>query len=270
MAGNKAEIMVGPVAVYHGTAGSTAALSVGFTDESGVAFAPGVELLPVKVGERLAVVKSIPIDHQAMLKMNLLQPNMTNLSRFLHGSTQTGTRLAVSPTDQTEKTCSVKLVGLNPDGLVRTLEMLYATPKIAGDIQMSARQLKMLPVEYEALGYGSELYSLQDGDGSEVVTLSSGVLTRVAGAGYHKVGGEGATSDALTSITGTGLTDGELLILQLKSESEPITLTHLDDTLELEGDANWAMTSLLDAIWLEYRATGTKFVEVQRFDYGGY
>jgi hypothetical protein len=256
--------MVGPVAAYIGTAGEVAAVSLGYTTDAGVEFDPGDELIDVKVGERKGIVKQFVGDQNPMFKMTLRQSTVTQLSRLIHGSTLASSTLSISSTSTTAKTCSLKLVGLAPDGSVRTYSVLYATPRISGAMVHNVRETVDIPVEFRAMSTGTNLYTIQDGDGTEAVTLSSGAFARTAGQVFYKVSGEGAAADALTDVTGASLVNNELLILQIASTAQPITITHAADAMELDGSANFGMTSLDDVVYLRYATTGSKWVEVGR------
>ena len=97
-------------------------------------------------------------------------------------------------------------------------------------------------------------------------TRSSGVLTRTASQGFHTITGEGGVADTLDSITGSSLTNGETLMLQITSASAAITLTHLADTLELTGGVDWTMDSLDDWILLTYDTGDSCWEETGRYD----
>ncbi len=266
MAGTEANIMVGPVAVYYGVAGEAPTLSMGYTSEDGVDFTPDVGMLDVKVGEKKSIVKQIPISDDSMLSMTLIEPTLANIARVIPGAVIAG-GLITMPSEGTEATpISMKLVGLNPDGIARVITALYAQGRMTGAMKLSARELAAMPVEFKILGQGTNLYTIQDGGGAEAVTLSSGAFARTAGQSYYRVAGEGGAADVLDDITGTSLTNNELLILQIADAADPITLTHLADTLELTGAVDWIMASLDDVIWLRYSTTGSKWVEVGRFD----
>lgn len=104
-----------------------------------------------------------------------------------------------------------------------------------------------------------------EGSGNLEATLATGVLTRTAG--YHRIRSESVdTADILDSIGGSGLTDNEFLTLQLGKVTEPITFTHLNDTLELIEDANFVMDNMLDRMVVQYGLANTKWVEVERRD----
>jgi hypothetical protein len=78
--------------------------------------------------------------------------------------------------------------------------------------------------------------------------------------------GEGAAADDLDSITAADLVDDETLRLMIYSTSQPITLKHLNGTLELTGDVDFIMTKTTDWIDLKYDLAGTKWVETARYD----
>ncbi|MFA5187193.1 MAG: hypothetical protein WC551_12010 [Patescibacteria group bacterium] len=163
---------------------------------------------------------------------------------------------------------SVKLVGADRAGTAFSYEMLRCVP--VGDFGLSLNKDKVteLPIEFACLDPDSgDDFTFLWGAGNITATLATGVLTRTAGAGYHKVAGEGGAADVLTSITGASLTNGEILVLQIADASDAITLTHLDGTLELVGDVDWVMDSIYDSITLQYNTAGTMWIEVGRYDH---
>jgi len=263
---NADQIMLGPVAVYIGTAGVTAATSLGYTDEEGAEFSYEPETLEVKTGQRLGVVKHLITDRKATIKCNLQQVTLEALAAVLPGVTQNGNELYADPTSTAINELSVKLVGLDPNGYPRIFEMLYATATGSPSIKLAAGEIAKLPAEFTGLASGSKVFSITDGDGDMVKTISNGTFARVAGTGYHQINGEGGVADTLTNITGSNLTDGELLILQIYSASAPITITHEADTIALAGGVDWTMTKRGDTLYLRYASSGTKWVEIGRYD----
>lgn len=93
-------------------------------------------------------------------------------------------------------------------------------------------------------------------------------MDRVYEQVIHTVRGEGGAADDLDTITddGDALEDDEIVVLKIGTTDEPITVKHLANTLELDGDVDWTMTSLDDELTLQYDLTGTKWEETGRIN----
>jgi hypothetical protein len=161
--------------------------------------------------------------------------------------------------------------------------------KVVGITQRSGNQCFFhMPRAYSAsaveLAFGKKDYSTLDfefkpfhsttgctfdfASGTTATTLATDTFTRTAGVTYYRLAGQSATADNLISIGGTW-SDGEEVMVQASSISQPITLTHTatgTGVLNLTGAVNWTMTTLDDYSILRYSASGTKFIEVGRYD----
>lgn len=268
MSGNADNIILGPAAVFIGTAGVEPATSAGYTSEEGAGFELTAEELDVFVGEKTTKVKKLVTQQMAKITCTLLEVTLTTLAALTHGATKSGDTITGSASNTTAKEVSVKIVGQAPDGSVRTFRMLYATPRLTGPIPQNARNLVTLPVEFDGVGVVDTLYTISEDATELTATLATGDLTRVGAQVYHRVAGEGGAADALTDIVadGTALADGELVILAIADEGDPITVTHATGVIELDGDADWVMTDLDDRLWLTYDLSGTKWDEVGRYN----
>lgn len=164
---------------------------------------------------------------------------------------------------------AVKVIATRRDGKTFLFRALRVQPSGDFKIALSRKEPGVLPFEAEILqpNTGDVFAFGFDEAGTVTATIATGVLTRTASAGYHKVAGEGGAADELDSITGASLTKGERLRLQIASATAPITLKHLVGTLELTGSADWVMSSIYDYIDLQYDETGTKWVEIGRHDH---
>ena len=91
--------------------------------------------------------------------------------------------------------------------------------------------------------------------------IASGVIA--ADKSYHLVGGEGATTDDLTTITGG--TEGDILILR-NDGGQTITYKHgaAANNMALTGGADYVSTSSADTLMLLF--AGSLWLEVGRGD----
>jgi hypothetical protein len=258
--------MLGPVAVYYGTAGQEPATSFGYTDDNGVEVTPVIEVLPLMTGQAIGAKKRWIIEGGATFKMNLVQPTLEFLAKAIPGASLVGSTISFSNAARAVQELSLKLVGLSPEGYVRTYKALYVSPTVGGGMKLAPREWVNIPCEFETLSTGTNAWEIIDGDGTEVKTLdASGEFAFVSGQTWYKLGGAGNAADALTDITGT-IPDGQLVILQIQTAAEPITVTHAADKLELDGAADWVMDNVEDVLWLQYNLSLTKWVEYKRFN----
>lgn len=263
---NTDQIVLCAATIYYGTAGEEPTLTMGYTDDEGLTFAPEAEIMDIKAAQRLGTVKRLVTDKSGTFSGNLLQATLDNLAQVIPGATLSSTTLTQDPTSSTLQEISCKLVGVNPDGIVRTYKALYANPVGNGEVTLNASGLLVQPFELKTISKGAAVWTIVDGSGSEAVTLSTGAFARAASQTYYKMSGEGAAADALSDVTGaTSLVNNELLILQIASASQPITVTHATGVIELDGEANWIMADVDDVLFLRYNLAGTKWVEVGRY-----
>lgn len=161
---------------------------------------------------------------------------------------------------------SFALAGSKSDGSPYWERVPYAAAAGESEATFGGGQT-VTPIVIEALDPDENTTGLYpqiiDGSADVDKTLSTGAFARTQM--FHRVKGEGGAADALTDITGASLLDGEIVTIQIWAASQPITLTHGAGILELQGAANWTMTSINDMIVLQYDLAGTKWVEVERF-----
>ena len=258
------EMLYGPISVYIGTAGSTPSTYVGYNDD-GAEITPSGAIEDVKVGDRGgAVDRRIP-EPEMTVKFSLVQSVLANFTSFMPGGSTSGSVISFPRLAQTLAQISVRIIGLDTDGTSRVWECLYCTVSVGPVITLSPRTRVKIPVELKTLSLSTNVATLTDGGGDDLVTIASGVFARVTGLNYYSMAGEGAAADVLDNITGS-FTNGELVTLSIQDITQPITVTHLLDTLELIGLTDWIMTKLGDRLYLEYQTVDTAFHELGRYD----
>jgi len=261
----KDETVFGHAVMYFGTAGSVAATGVGYIGadaELAITYTP--EATPYRVqGLHMPLLHKV---HAADLRITgrFSQFN-TDLLELVFGVTAVGNTLTISGSGITTPEFSLKITISAEDGDTITYNIPRAVSVSAPELTFSSANYVELPFEFAAIEDATTDITVTNGYTSSA-TLATGVLTRTASQGYHTVAGEGDAADTLTSITGTSLTDGEQLVLQIADEDNPITLTHAADTLELTGSVDWVMTQLEDWILLEYDDGDSCWEEKARYD----
>lgn len=171
-------------------------------------------------------------------------------------------------TPTAQKLYSWRFITTRRDGSTVIYDIPAATPSEELALAFSRTEWTKIPLNIKSLDGSGRGASAKFNGGSVQSTIAAGVLTRVGGIGYARVFGEGAAADVLDSIAAdaTPLVDEEKLHVQLGSVLQPITLTHLAGTLELQGDIDWLMDKIGDYILLQYDLAGTKWVEIGRYD----
>jgi hypothetical protein len=162
---------------------------------------------------------------------------------------------------------SFAIAGSKADGSSYYERVPYACAAGEAEMSFGVGEQSVIPITIEALdpdeNTGGLYPTIIDGSTDVDKTLSSGSFARTQD--FHRVIGEGSAADALTDITGASLLNGETVTLQIYAAAQPITITHGAGTLELQGAANWVMTSINDMLVLQYDLPNTKWVEVERF-----
>lgn len=251
--------------IYVGTAGVEASTPLGYVSRE-----QGIEVTGAKSAEKYFVDG---LDGPAIIKTTVTGMKFkgkfiqieSDVLKHITGITPVGTVFTVGNAVSQDFQFSVKVIATRRDGT----QVIYRSPYTQSVGEPSwlfkSAALTEMDFEWENVDNASSPATITIGS-STTATLASGVLTRTASAGYHLIGGEGGAADVLDSVTGASLTNGERLLLQIASESAPITLTHLLDTLELSPGMDWVMADLDDWILLEYVEADTSWHEVSRFE----
>jgi len=162
---------------------------------------------------------------------------------------------------------SFRISGTLPDGSTTLwLDLPYAVAGDAPELPLGEVGVTEIPFAVKMIDDAPSTAKWDFVGTNRVATLSTGALTRIISQGYHAVAGEGGAADDLDSITAADLVDGETLRLQVADEDDPITLVHLNDTLELHGDADFILAKYNDYIDLKYNEAGSKWAEIGRHD----
>ena len=161
---------------------------------------------------------------------------------------------------------SVAVVGQDLNGDTVRLDIPYASATGESGCSFSQAVLARMPVVFSAEAGGDPYLTF--GDIASTIS-GGGVLTRTQA--IHSVVGAGGVADVLDSIAGTAalpLINGEILRLIPSTVAYDVTMTHLNDTLELFGDANFLLgtgSGITAWIDLQYDVTDTAWVEIGRY-----
>jgi len=263
MAETAGNVLVGLATVKVGTAGAVATTTVGYTqDGCQIQLSEEVERIMMDQGNR--PVKIVTTSQSEVITLTFGEATLGNFEYVTQGWTKSGNTLTLG--DSTNDEISLRIEGTDPNGTERVWTIPYARAVTDVTYSYVKGEAQVLSASFEVLEKsGTDPITIQDAVDTKV-TLASGVLTRVADQVIHTVRGEGGEADTLTSITGASLVDGERVVLRIGSVSEPITLKHLAETLELDGEADWTMDSLDDEITLQYATSGAVWSEVARIN----
>jgi len=258
------EVLVGDLAVYVGTAGTPATNIVGFIrQEDAVEVEDGPEPKAILVNGVDYRTRSYLTHREGTITIPSLQTNATLLG-IAFGVTPNGQVVTMDSTPKLMSQISLAIVGENLAGTAYRRDWLYVSTDGMPKQSFSGRELAPLTMKFNVEGAASGVYSTF-GAGNVTATISSGVLTRTGN--YHKVIGEGAAADVLDTITGSSLTNGETLTLQINAVAAAITLNDQaagPGELHLNPSADWIMTKLSDWIVLQYSTANTQWDEIAR------
>ncbi len=253
--------------LYYGEEGVAAATLLGYVGRTG-----GLE---VTVGGERAEYMVEDLDGPAILKTTsrdvrfkgALVQFHTDAIKHILGITPVGNAFTVGGSGgTTERTFSIKIIATTRGGDSIVYDSRHVQVATDASFVFTEEALTEMAFEFRALDDDDDGMLTITVGANATATISTGALTRTAGAGYHLVAGEGDAADVLDSITGTSLTDGEVLVLQVADEDNAITLTHLNGTLELDGDVDWIMDNAGDWIELVYASATTSWSEQARYN----
>lgn len=252
-----------------GTVDVTAATAVGYVSRSN-----GVTVTATKTSEPLMVedldgpLDMVTVERGLRIRANLVQFDISALALAL-GIDAVGQVITVGGSGLTDSKFSVKVTAQDRGGTSIIFNALRAISGGETEMTFTMGALTEMPLDLIILdadaGGG---YTITRGVGNLEATLDgSGILTRTVGAGYHMIASNVTdVADVLASITGASLTDLETLRLQIRSTTEPITLTHSVGDLALTGAVDFVMADLDDYIDLVYTVAGTVWTETSRHD----
>ena len=201
----------------------------------------------------------------AMIKGTCIQFEAGVLDHVL-GIDDAANIFKIGGTSCTDKRFSASIVATRRDAALVTATMLHAVSVGSLETIISANGLSELPFEFEGEDEDTDGCCQIEIGSTETVTLSTGVATVSASEKYVFLLGEESTTDTLTSISQSEATTGDQLVLQISSESAPITLTHATGSNQpnLTGGVDWIMADLDDVLIVQHDGTG--WAEIARFD----
>ena len=251
-----------------GTVDVTAATAVGYVSRSN-----GVTVTATKTAEELMVedldgpLDMVTVARGLRIRANLVQFDISAMGLAL-GIAEVGQVITIGGGSNTDVKFSVKVTAQDRGGTSIIFNALRAISGGETEMTFTMGAMTEMPLDLIILDADSGGgYTITRGVGNLEATLSTGVLTRTVDAGYHMIASEVTdAADILTSIGGSSLTNLETLRLQIRSTTEPITLTHSGADLVLTGAVNWVMEDLDDYIDLIYTTAGTVWTETSRHD----
>lgn len=264
------KIRLCPVSLYIGTAGQEPTEHLGYISDDGIEFETSIEAMEIKSANVVGKILTLLPEASAKLAGTLLQANLDVMAKFIPGATISGSTITLPTTGLTMQSFSIKAVGLNDAGQVRTIKMLYAEPATSFKQSLGSGKLLDLPFECNSTSAGANIVTIEDTWTPITKTLAEadGVLTLDAGQIVCRVAGFGGAADTLTDIAQSGVADGDRVTLQIADAGDAITITHATGTIELAGEVDFVMDGIDDVLILEYEETGTKWVEVGRSTIG--
>lgn len=268
------QLFWGHVEVLVDATGTWPTTPVGYiTEAGGVSIEGSRDLAGYRVAELDgdAIMKTVKRGMKVSLKLAQFDPAL--VAKAL-GLTEDGYVITSGNGVSSDPELALRLVGTRHDGTPLHLYIPRCVSSGSMKIDFSKGAASDIPLEFTALDGTSGLFQFDFGRPSADLTISTGTVARVnAAAGvngiaWHKLSGEGAAADTLTDITGTtpALAQNEIVRLQIKAITMPITIDHASGIIELTGAADWAMTKLADWLDLYYDLATTTWKEIARYD----
>jgi hypothetical protein len=148
MAKTKSNVLVGVAALYYKWPIGDSYIEVGYT-EDGVQMEYSADLADVEVEEETFPIQRVITKETLTIQANMAESSLINIDKAIAGSKLVGNFLTIG--DGINKEMSVKLVGKNPAGYDRTIEIPLATA--SGNVGMSYRKgaKTVVPVTFAAL-----------------------------------------------------------------------------------------------------------------------
>lgn len=259
------EMLLHDVACYYGTAGAVATGSLGYVlEEHNVAFSfTSPNAGPLRVQGSKLPLRHLQPAREVTVTVPVAQFNADTMALGL-GLTKSGDTVTIGDSSDTTlcPQISAAFVGQDLNGDTVRFDALYCSCGPDVDFEMGPTP----PPSGLTLVFHCEDYSGSEPFftfGDLTATIAGGVLTRTTT--MHQVVGQGDAADDLDSITGSGLTNGEVLRLRPSTIGYLVTLKHVADTLELFGAADFELGGDLDDwIDLQYVTATTEWIEIAR------
>jgi len=268
MANTSLNVLVGVSVIRVGTAGLIATTEIGYTvDGAELNFAVDTE--SIDVDQSVWTLKEAVKKSSTELVMKFAESTLTNIDRAMNGATIVSNVLTLNEPGDTSEQISVRLsqafAAATPNpAYTRTWDIPYLNKRGSTSIGYRKGGIQVIPATFAVVKVGS-VAPVRVADVIEK-TIASGSFARIAGTWVHRLAGEGAAADALTDIAGASLTNDETIEIVPYSAAQAITVTHATNTIELTGSVNWVMNDVRDRLVLQYKSSGTKWVEVSRVD----
>jgi len=159
MAGTASNVMVGVASLWIRYPIGGVYREVGYT-EDGVTFEYGVNKVEINVEEETYPITQAIESESLKVTANLAESTLANLGVAMAGATVAGSVLRIG--GGIDKEMSIKIIGKNPAGFNRTIEIVKAVA--SGSVGMSYRKNEktMVPVEFTALKGDLDLATITD------------------------------------------------------------------------------------------------------------
>jgi len=261
MAKERNEVLIGPATVYIGTAGSTAADLVGFTD--------GVEVTVEESSSKIMCdsenfpIKVVTTEQGASFKIKIMQATLDNIVEFTQGTTRSGGTVTFSTS--TNKEVSLKFVGQDPSGTDRIIDVPYARPDGGWNMTFQRGENQFMEVTLIAIKDEDEdgLFTISDATSSSA-TLSTGVFAWTAGQLLAYVNAESGITDDLATITAGAATSSTVLTI-IPAAGDTITVVETGNITFAGSDTTLALSGS-DRLQVRYDGS-TKWAEIARIKF---
>lgn len=159
MAKTIANVMVGVATLYFKYPVGGSYVEVGYT-EDGVSMEYNADTADIEVEESTFPIKRVISKESLKVTCNMAESSLTNIDKAIAGSVLAGNVITIGGGNIKEM--SIKIVGKNPAGYDRTIEIPLATA--IGTVGMSYKKDKetVVPVTFQALKGASDVCTITD------------------------------------------------------------------------------------------------------------
>ncbi|MHA1868139.1 MAG: hypothetical protein ACTSXD_08735 [Candidatus Heimdallarchaeaceae archaeon] len=239
MATERTNVLFGPVNIFTGTAGQTAANSIGFSN--GAELTVTEEVNEIETDSQNTPIHTPTVKQGVEFKFLVQEETLDNFVLFTQGATRSGGTISFGTSTDTEM--SLRLVGKDPAGTARTIDIPYCRVTGGWTMGFGNGESQEFEVTIMALQNGADaaIWTISDATSSSQ-TLSTGVVAWVSGQKQIYVNAESGTADDMITITPGAATSSDTIVIMpaagdtiTVNETDNIALAGADTSLPLSG-----------------------------------
>jgi len=151
MANTVANVLTGVAELSVGTKGIAADVPVGYT-EDGVNFEYSADVSDIETEEETFPINRVITKETITVTCNCAESSIANIGYAIAGADGAVTPVLIGAAagGGVLQTCSIKIVGVNPSGAARTIELLYAHPTGTVGMAYKKGEKTVVPMSFVA------------------------------------------------------------------------------------------------------------------------